>query len=145
MLSTVQVLLIFDFSILDFRFRPCYTFIDMAQLIPNIKGYPLGVRARGKVKIVVDGVVKQIAFRVRRNNGAAGGIAGHVYQDCITNYTYVYANTPAQNAQTAKYIPSVNAWNALSEAQKQIWRNLAVYQEGVNGYNLFMKDYMLTH
>lgn len=114
-------------------------------LIPSVSGVPLGLSARGSVKVMSGTNVTRIIFRVRRGNGFYGSLPTVRYQDCFTDYTHVYSNTPAQNAQTAKYMPGVNAWKALSESEKQTWRDKAALTGHLTGYHLFMSDYLLTH
>jgi len=91
------------------------------------------------------GVRKQLAqttiFRIRRGNGVYGAVLGRRYQD---QYAYVVPSSinntegqPARNTLTA----AVAAWQALTEAQKDLWRSKERRIKGTSGYALFIRQY----
>jgi len=117
----------------------------MAVLIPSITGLPLGSSARKSIGLIVAGALTRVTFRVRRNNGAAGGVAGMIYQDC---FTYVVPTNPrsgAQQGQRGVFHDGVASWQALSEAEKDIYRDRVKRLRFATGFTLYMSEYMLTH
>jgi len=53
------------------------------------------------------------------------------------------ARLPAGKRTTL--IAGVSAWQALSEAAKEVWRDLARAKGRWGGYQMFMSDYLKTH
>ena len=116
-----------------------------AILIPSVSGIPLGNWARKSIYITDNGQNTRITFRVRRNNGAAGGIPGHLYQDCYTYVVSANPRTPAQQAQRAKMTAAVSAWQALSEAEKNAWREFATRTGFATGFTAHASNHIRTH
>jgi hypothetical protein len=52
--------------------------------------------------------------------------------------------TPAQDAQRLKYAESVTEWQNLTDEQKLVYNNRARGKK-LSGYNLFQKEYLLSH
>lgn len=91
------------------------------------------------------GVGGAVTFRVRRGNGHYGSVAGKIYQDKY-NYpdvTGLENNAPA-GAKTC-FATGVSAWQTLSDSAKKKWNNLAGHGYKMSGYNLFLRDYMLSN
>lgn len=114
-------------------------------MIPSISKIPLGLSARGCVFLTSGGVLTRFVFRVRRNNGSAGGIAGKLYQDCYTFVTTTYCNSPAQQADRSTFSAGVSAWQALTELQKDAYRKRATRTKHATGFTLFMSEYLYSH
>lgn len=51
--------------------------------------------------------------------------------------------TPEQQAQRAKMILAVSAWQALTQEEKAVYNKSAIGQN-LTGYNLFIKKYLLS-
>jgi len=117
----------------------------MPVIIPSISGFPLGLSARKSIGLTVAGQLTRVTFRVRRNNGAAGGIAGEVYQECMTYYTPSNPQTPAQQANRATFTAGVAAWQALTENQKDVYRKRSTRLRFATGFTLYMSEYMFSH
>lgn len=116
-----------------------------AILIPSVSGIPLGNWARKSISLTVNGQTTRVTFRVRRDNGAAGGIPGRLYQDCYTYVVPANPRTSAQQAQRAKMTAAVTAWQSLSESEKNVWRKLATHSKYATGFTAFASDHILTH
>lgn len=59
-------------------------------------------------------------------------------------YTPTNPQSIAQQANRQKYADSVTAWQALTDNQKEIYNENARYKQ-YSGYNLFQKEYLLSH
>lgn len=117
----------------------------MSVIIPSISGIPLGLAARKSIGLTVAGNLTRVTFRVRRNNGAAGGIPGKLYQDCMTYYTPTNPRTGAQQGQRGVFADGVATWQSLSEADKDVYRERVKRLHFATGFTLYMSEYMLTH
>ena len=117
----------------------------MADLIPSIYGIPLGLSARKSIYLTVAGSLTRVTFRVRRNNGAAGGIAGKRYQDQYFHVTAANPRSGLQQGQRGVFHDGVATWKALSEAEKDVYRNHANRSRFATGFTFYMSEYMMTH
>jgi len=54
------------------------------------------------------------------------------------------SNTPAQQIARGKFTDGHTAWTVLTEEQKDVYRDKAVGY-ALTGYNVFMKEYILSH
>lgn len=52
--------------------------------------------------------------------------------------------TETQQAQRAKYTAGALSWAPLSEAEKEVFK-LRAFGQKMSGYNLFVKEYLLSH
>ncbi len=52
--------------------------------------------------------------------------------------------TAAQLSQRSLFADAVSAWQALSEAEKDVYRNRASGTGGRSGYNIFLSEYTPT-
>ena len=84
----------------------------------------------------------------------AGGDVGGVYrvrsyngrriQERMNYYTPANPQTESQQAWRAVFASAVSAWQGLSENAKEAYRVLAKYKP-LSGFNLFVKEYLLSH
>lgn len=65
---------------------------------------------------------------------------------CVQMKFYKPTNpqTEAQQAQRAKITAAVTAWQSLTDEQKKVYNDNAVKYH-ITGYNLFCKEYLLSH
>jgi len=106
---------------------------------------PLGLSIRRSINKKGTGNGGAVTFRVRRGNGHYGSVAGKIYQDKY-NYpdvTGLENNAPA-GAKTC-FAAGVAAWQVLSGPAKKIWNDLAGHGYKMSGYNLFLRNYMLSN
>lgn len=114
-------------------------------MIPSVTEIPLGLSARKSISFTEAGQLTRVTFRVRPGNGYYGAKVGVRYQDCMTHYTPFNRQTVPQQANRAKVTAGVAAWQALTEPQKQAWRDKAAKTIGWTGYHLFMSEYLYSH
>lgn len=59
---------------------------------------------------------------------------------------YIPSNprTAAQQSQRMKYAAGIVAWQSLTDEQKNVYNQRAL-QKKFSGYNLFLKEYLLSH
>jgi hypothetical protein len=69
---------------------------------------------------------------------------GKLYQEKMFFYPYVITNTAPQSARRSTFADAVAAWQALTTPDKNIYRRRAVGRH-MFGYQLFLREYMLTH
>lgn len=64
----------------------------------------------------------------------------------IRNRYYITKNprTEAQQANRQKYADGIVAWQDLTSGQKAVY-NQRAYAKEMSGYNLFLKEYLLSH
>lgn len=107
---------------------PPYTEDDKIcyQLGPDDIWVPLGVEIRQKLGDVI--------YRYRSGIG----------QERMAYYLPTNPRTRDQQAWRSVYADAVDAWQALTDDQKATWRRQA-QRTYLNGYCLFLQDYLLTH
>ena len=60
------------------------------------------------------------------------------------HYRPTNRQTEIQQAHRQVYTDGYTAWRALTEEQKDVYNNKAK-QKRMSGYNIFMREYMLSH
>jgi len=90
-------------------------------------------------------IAKTVTYRVRRGNGVAGSILGHIYQD-----KYDYFQPPLQTDETYIAMQDILKaglliWQGYTEDQKKPWRDLTRGKATGSGYNIFMGYYLRTN
>lgn len=108
--------------------------------------------------VVISGIHKGIGIEIRKKLGSAGspdpkGMYG-IYQVRTRFgrrtqvkekfYTPTNPQTPAQQANRQKFANGVTAWNNLTDQQKAVYNEKAK-RENFYGYNIFMREYLLSH
>lgn len=96
------------------------------QLAPDDIWVPLGAQAHRKLGNVI--------YRYRPDVG----------QERMAYYIPTNPRTRDQQAWRSVYADAVAAWQALSDNDKDTWRARAT-RSYLNGYCLFLQDYLLTH
>lgn len=95
----------------------------------------VGIEIRGQVG-------KRWIYRVRPGNGYYDSKVGVRYQD---RYKYFVPSTimhPNGDASRACFSNASIAWDALSNVEKQKWKDKAKNYQGLRGRELYFKDYM---
>ncbi|MEI7961343.1 MAG: hypothetical protein WCI04_03325 [archaeon] len=69
---------------------------------------------------------------------------GKPVQVCCSLYSPVNHKTPNQLIWQAVYRAGVVAYKALTSEQKNVYR-VRAYGKTMSGYNIFMKEYLLSH
>ena len=110
-----------------------------------ISGIPLGFEVRRTYGKRPGDISAAVTFRVRRGNGAYSSVLGKKYQD---KYKYSAAMAAIDNgtpATKAKLAAAVYNWQtALSAEQKKAYNTRATKGLRMSGYNLFIKEFLLT-
>lgn len=96
---------------------------------------PLGIRARKQL-------AHAIIYRIRPGNGYYGSRQYHQYQDQYAYFVPASINNPQGEPQRIKIRNAVLGWQALPEATKITWRQLAVGKKELTGYNLYVQNYL---
>lgn len=80
-------------------------------------------------------------------------LSGIYRSDNVTGETKYYREpyyitknpqSPDQQVQRQKYADSIIAWKALTQDQKNVYNERAKFKN-YSGYNLFQKEYLLSH
>lgn len=96
---------------------------------------PIGISIRRQIG-------HKFIYRIRPGNGYFFSEIGVKYQDKYQYFVPPSINNPEGQHARDVFKNAVTAWQALPEAEKNIWRAKERYISGVSGYNLFIKDYM---
>jgi len=81
-------------------------------------------------------------YRLQPGNGFFGTKRGTVYQHKYPAVVPTSINNPQGDHSRAVLAAGVLAWQALSDAEKNAWRNAARRNASGTGYNLFISTYM---
>lgn len=86
-----------------------------------------------------------IIYRCRRGNGFYSSLAGHQYQDQYAYFIPSSINNPQGQAARTAFADAVHNWqNVLSEQVKCAF-NKRAYGRHMGGYNLYIREYILSH
>jgi len=85
---------------------------------------------------------KTTIFRIRRGNGFYGAIDGEIYQDKYDYFVPTSITDAAGDASRTCFTNAVNAWQALSTAEKIVWDKRAQKIRYMSGFNLYIRNYM---
>ena len=87
-------------------------------------------------------------YQVRRQRGSflSAGEKETGKQVVIKKGWYHPANpqTESQQANRSKYADAIVAWQGLTSSQKDVYNQRAKYKP-YSGYNLYLKEYLLSH
>jgi len=108
-------------------------------------GVPLGIAVRRTIGKGPKCTAGAVTFRVRRGNGYYGSVADKIYQDKYNYPDVTGLENNAPDAAKTCFSNGVHAWQALSDLAKEKWNNLAGHGYKMSGYNLFLRDYMLSN
>lgn len=99
------------------------------------QGIPVGFEIRRQIG-------KDKIFRVRHGNGYYGSTLGELIQDKF-NYVVPGSINNSEGSYARDFIrEAVQAWQALSESAKNVWRAKEKSYPGRSGYSLFISDYI---
>lgn len=87
----------------------------------------------------VDGKDIELSGIYRRDN-----VTGKLKYYREPYYIPLNPRTGPQQAQRAKLADGVVAWQALTNDEKKLYRESA-YSKHMSGYNLFLREYLLSH
>ena len=128
------------------KYRTCYDNGKYNKCIYGRKAntYELGNLFYGPVILGVE-VRKQLGhrfiYRVQPGNGYANSIVGKRYQQKYDYFVPDSINNPEGEAARTTLAAAVSAWQALSDGEKDIWREKETYTHKIPGYNLFIRQY----
>lgn len=99
---------------------------------------PLGLLVRGTLK-------NEVIYRVRRGTGYYGSVKGKIYQDKYKYFVPSSINNPESETYREKWARAVKIWQiTLTADQKAEYNTRATHGLRMSGYNLFMREYMLS-
>lgn len=107
---------------------PKYTFLKI----------PLGLWVRKQLANVV-------IFRVQPGNGFFNSKRGEVYQHRYPYFVPASITHANGDASRALLACAVTTWQSLTVGQKLPYNSEASRHERMSGYNLFIKEYMLSN
>ena len=89
---------------------------------------------------------KSIIFRVRRGNNYYGAKQDELYQDKYTYYVPGSINNTEGQAARNLLITAVGNWQSvLTDEEKSSYNKRASHGLHMAGYNLYIKEYILTN
>ena len=71
-------------------------------------------------------------------------VTGKTKYYCEPYYIPKNPNSPDQQVQRQKYADGVLAWQDLTQFQKNVYNQRAKFLD-MSGYNLYLKEYLLSH
>lgn len=106
--------------------------------IPEFRGLLLGHQARGTIN-------KEKIYRIRTGNGHYGSTLGRKYQDTMDYYTPDNPQTEAQQAWRSIHANAVAGAKALTEEQREPYKEKAQKEGGQTWFTIFVREYLIEH
>lgn len=105
---------------------------------PAFQNVPLGVQARGTIN-------KTKTYRVRHGNGYYGSEIEKIYQDTMNYYVTADPKTAQQQTWRGIFADAVAGAKALTEEQKEPYREQARKEGGQSWISVFIREYLNEH
>ena len=109
----------------------------LAHLGSEYYDFMIGLEARKSIARIR-------TFRIRHGNGEYGSVPGRIYQDQMKYYTPANPQTAPQQEWRDTFSDGVVEALALTEEQKQPYKNRAKEVRGQTWFTIFMSDYLIV-